>query len=241
MRSNREDAIIELDLLLPAYTNHLNFVRSFFTQIDSITHLFVQEGNLIQKEHFVNYRKQLEVSGLLTICTLDMVVSCKNLLRVKEIWEEIYYLRHGYLTIYETIQKIDIHGKWLNISADQNLELLDELQFAQRLLKQYKNKYGYHKYMPNLRNKVTAHIDGDFIAYFQEISAFDIEKGIKALIDFIQVVHAIQKYLINLSRESFSILEKEATEIDFYIMQQLNEVLQQFNLNHDKLKAGLSS
>jgi hypothetical protein len=195
---------------------------------------------LLRKEHFINYRKQLEVSGLLTICALDMLVSCKNLLRVKEIWEEIYYLRHGYLTIYETIKKIDSQGKWLKNAAAQNQVLLDEFQYVQELLKQFKNEYGYQKYLPNLRSKLTAHIDSDFSAYFQEISAFDIEKGIKALVDFIQFVNVIQKYIKNVSQERLSQLEKEATDIDIHIKQQIIEIQEQFNLYHDRLKDELS-
>jgi hypothetical protein len=240
MNSNRDGAIKELDSLLPVYTDHLNIIRSFFTQVDCIINFFDQENNLLRKEHFINYRKQLEVSGLLTICALDMLVSCKNLLRVKEIWEEIYYLRHGYLTIYETIKKIDSQGKWLKNAAAQNQVLLDEFQYVQELLKQFKNEYGYQKYLPNLRSKLTAHIDSDFSAYFQEISAFDIEKGIKALVDFIQFVNVIQKYIKNVSQERLSQLEKEATDIDIHIKQQIIEIQEQFNLYHDRLKDELS-
>lgn len=234
------EKIRSIEELISLYTEHLNNVRSLFSQLTSymsIIEKFHPEDNTLEIHEFKN---QLDFSGFLTVCTLDILVTTKNLLQVEEIWEELYYLRHGYLTIYEAINTYNAHNKWIHSFISENFPgLKPEFDLLAKEIRQFKRDYNYDTTIAEIRNETTAHIDRNFLNYFDKMSGFNREKAVDALLIFIGILDDMQTLSKKISHEVGMAVGKRSDELNISIQKKINWINNRFKELNESLRANV--
>lgn len=155
------------------YTRFLKETRSFLELVKDLTKGFEDLNVSLTKENQdrldkeVNQAKEsLYVLTLCNIFTLDIIVSIKHLLLSETDWEKIYFSKKICTTIHETINTYDSYNTSLHRDAINTNNLAQLKSFSDKL-KVFKKKY--EKILEKTRNKSDAHIDPDFIIYYDSI------------------------------------------------------------------------
>ncbi|MDB5199174.1 MAG: hypothetical protein JWO92_1137 [Chitinophagaceae bacterium] len=223
------NTVNQLEKLIPEFTEHLNNIRSLYTQLDMFVAILQRTDREEEIMEFLDFKKQLNFNGFLTVCMLDLLVTTKNLLLAKEIWEEIYYLRHGYLTIYETIITYTDQSKWIKglvtTKYPGSKTKFDRLTDS---IKHFKKEYSYEKTIAQTRNEITAHIEQDFLNYFQKISGFDISKATAALLSFISILNEMQNLSKDISIQIDKVVKERGKDLEVWIQNQMNLINKKF-------------
>lgn len=218
----------ELEALLPHYTEHLNRIRFLYGQNESFIRA-CQNNTSIDLADLQEMERQLSFSGFLTICSLDLLVTSKNLLRSQEIWEEIFYLRHGYLTIYESLNTYNAYNRWLKNLIDSKYPTLTQnFKSVSKFIKEFKKDFSFEKHMAEIRNQAIAHIDASFPDYFMRISNFDIDKATEALLAFVNILSSMHNLLKQIGIESFAFVQKKNTDLDAFVQKEINTLNELF-------------
>ncbi len=231
------DKIRFLETLVTEYTDHLNNIRHLHTHLECISEISDHNGVENYLRDFNELKRQLDLNGFLTICTLDLLVTSKNLLQSKVFWEEVYYLRHGYLTMYEALNTYADHSRWIRELVTTKYNLLNPKFVAlSDKIKQFKKDYDYENTISKIRNETTAHIDFNFLKYFQIISSFDITKATESLIYFISILNEIQSFSKDLVANSEEFLREKGSELDLSIQNKMNTITEKFAVLNKSLK-----
>ncbi|MFL5789784.1 MAG: hypothetical protein ACJ748_17110 [Flavisolibacter sp.] len=232
--SNNEYRIKELESLLPQYTNHLNNLREFYGQLESFIRIFNERE--INSTELYELKQHLEISGFLSICLMDLLVTSKNLMQAKEVWEEIYYLRHSYLTIYEALNAYVAFTKWINEMMNTKYQPLKPkfIQVSESIRK-FKKDFSYQETIADIRNETLAHISIDFRNYFHKISSFDRSKAVVALLEFIIILISIHTLLNEMGVFSYELAVQKSNKLNLYVQDQFRKINQQFNALNQSL------
>lgn len=100
-------------------------------------------------------------------------------------WEKIFYIKNGYLIIYETILTFHKHEKQNLYLINKNCpHLINRHIDISKSLKEYKKKYEYELFMKESRKYIGAHRDADFKKSFNVILSYKTKNNTKAISDF---------------------------------------------------------
>lgn len=158
-------------------------------------------------ESFERAEEQIKYNCFLTSSFLDLLTTIKGFINTTTDWEDIYFAKSGYLTIYETINTYNSHRKRIYKHVNEELpELRDRFIFLNKKLKSYKNKYDFDKLIKNIRHKTAGHFDKDFIEFYRNINKIDKNNSINAIEDFLDVL----KQLMIFDSEIVGIVNKNA-------------------------------
>lgn len=138
----------------------------------------------------------LKISSLFAISELDLIVAMKQIESAKYRWEEIFFVKSIYLTIYEALITYSKYGKFLNDYIKQKDEKLKEkYKPLTEDLKSFKQKYKYSSEIQRIRNNVSGHISVDFNSYYETVLQFDRKEVIKMSRDFFKLMEDIHNFL----------------------------------------------
>jgi hypothetical protein len=229
--------VAELEDLLPYYTEHLNTLTLFFGQIQNIRRFLKSNNFTEQDKEFEEMEAQLHFNLLLTIGLLDLIVISKNILSAKHVWEEIYYLRQSYLTIYETLKTYQDHSKSIRSLANKNSKNSKDLfDTITSQIKEFKKAYSYNSTIADIRNYTIGHIDSDCIKFFDKISSLNTEKAIDATITFASLLIKMQELSKNIASEANQEVKKKTSEINMSINSYVIKISELFDKLDEKLK-----
>jgi hypothetical protein len=185
--------IEELEQMLLEHSGYLEEAHTLNAEIESNIDI-VKKNTQKEPTDLLEMKDQLAFGGFLNICMMDLMVSSKNLIQAKQIWEEIYHVRHIYLTIYEAINTYNGYNKWIKETIEnKSLNLQPAFEVLSNRLKKFKKDFEYDKTIAVIRNQTTAHITTNFIDFFQNISSIDIDRGKLALKEFVKILNMMQK------------------------------------------------
>lgn len=109
----------------------------------------------------------------------------KNLYLAKSDWEKIFFIKNTFLVIYENINSYHRNGKFLIEKSNEIENAILLLANANKLLKDFKNKYRYDTHINKIRNSISGHINDNFEEYYDEILNFNGEETALMTLDFL--------------------------------------------------------
>lgn len=188
-----EKLIEETNKSIPFYTSHLEKLRGFLAYQNRMTEFLLKINPQNNLEEYKELEQMNKFNALLTISLLDLSVVCKNLCLVKESWERIYFIKQGYLIIYETIESFKKHNSFLHEIINNKYPSFNEsYKSINKNLRQFKKEHNYNNWIELVRNKVAGHIDDDFVLYYDTIAKMNGENVSITIYHFLKILMQLQ-------------------------------------------------
>jgi len=156
-----DNLINACDKNIDFYTNHLASLRKLIEFQDVAKKLISEINPNPDFEDFVEMEQFNNHNGYITISLLELSVICKNLCLAKTNWEKAFFIKHGYLTIHETINKLK-PGKGVSY-VEQIIDakypiLKDRFHRTLNNIECFKTKNNYKK-IEDTRHFIAGHIE----------------------------------------------------------------------------------
>lgn len=196
----------EIDRLI---NSHFQNLKDTYSTLDYVAYGKTKVSRKDILESFEKTEQQIKYNCFLTSSFLDLLTTLKGFLNSTTEWEDIYFAKSGYLTIYETINTYYFHHKKIfNRVNDEFSVLKERFIWLNKELKTYKEKYDYDELIKKVRHKTAGHFDKDFIEFYNYINKIDKNTSINAIEDFLDFL----KRLMIFDYEIADIAEKESQE-----------------------------
>ena len=202
---NIEEASSEIDEYIRLYTSHLAYLRKTIELSEKAMEIFDSGIPNNDNSHFLEIKAMHSFNALLTIALLDLYVISKRLLVSHTNWEKLFFIKQGYLIIYETIKTYGKYSQQINNLVKLKYRTL-QVTYADisTNLKKFIKEYGSD--IKRVRHIIAGHIEGNFASYYDTAMSIKGETELKAITSFISIVNAMW----NLSFEIEQISSQEA-------------------------------
>lgn len=182
----------------------IEFIKSRKEQLEvseKLQHIFVYSDSNIKYFNF------------LTSSFLDLLCTLKGLFNSKSEWEEIYYSKSGFLTIYETINTYHSHQKDFKLFIDKDHpELLKDYKNLNKYLKNYKAKFKHKTEIASIRNKTVGHFDKNFVDYYELIKKLNKSESIIAIESFMIFLKLLMHFVEIMADKMILTTERDLAE-----------------------------
>jgi hypothetical protein len=129
--------------------------------------------------------KHIKYISFFTSCFLDIATTIKGLIDCEIDWERKFYLKNGFVSIYETINTFNKHQKEILSLISEDYESFEPLyKDLQKKLKAFKKEHKYEEVIGKFRNTAGAHYDENFVEYFTSLNGIDKPNSVKTISDF---------------------------------------------------------
>lgn len=130
-----------------------------------------------------------------TACFLDIATSLKGIIDCETNWERKFYLKNGFLAIYESSITFQKHQKEIRNLISEKFKTHElKYQSLNTKLKSFKKQYKYDIVISKFRNKAGAHYDEDFKIYFENLNVIDKPISIQAISDFSNFLMSLLRF-----------------------------------------------
>ena len=247
-KSTIEEIVQVADDSIRLYTAHLEFLRKMVGITEEAITVFNDIIPNTDNSSFEEMKRMHSFNSLLTISLLDLFVICKKLVTAENDWEKLFFIKHGYLLIYETIDTFNSHNQEISkLIETQYTTLKNDYSAVIASLKRFKKVYSSENNIKDIRHNIAGHIDNNFITYYDTAIAIKGKNETDAILAFIEILKQLES--ISFAMETLSkneALEKleqdgmgktiEEIEVNFdKKVKALRLLIEEKILNHDKL------
>lgn len=220
-----QEQLNELDNSIVYYTNHLERLRQLAATQSQMTAVLLKISSNVDLSDLQKLNKMNDLNALLTISLLDLITLVKSLSQRTKTWEQLYFIRQSYLTVYETLKSYDSYNSTLNNLVSTKY-LNDKVIFHSICaeIKKFKKDYGYQSEMVNIRNYTSGHIDVNFTLFYDTVKSIDGQKATEAISKFINILINLQKFSANLVASAHVLIEQKRAETDKQILLLKNKI-----------------
>lgn len=217
--------INEINECIPSYTADLESLKNLIDFQKEIVKYSLETNPDADLKDLNEQGRLIELNALVIISLLDLSIVCKNLCLVETDWEKIFYIKNGYLIIYETIIAYNKHCPDLrNITADKYKKFKDNFESINIDFRNFKKTNDYQGAIALIRNKVVGHIDSDFELYFNTIKRLDGEKLGWIISQFIQILSRLIDLLKNIGSLQRLNLKNEAKISNELVLEKMKQL-----------------
>lgn len=210
---NLESTIQSINKSIALYGTELDRYIRLKQEYGLIKQYIQKEDSLLKNTEEMEFL--LDVNTMVVIAQLDLAVIFKNLIQAESRYEEIYFVKQAYLSVYESLKTFSFFQKKLkevfDLDGTRNSQFLAVLQD----LRGFKKKHGYDTHLALIRNKVAGHIDNDFVIYHELISALEKDKALYIILDLLPILNQVQGLTTILVQE-----EKQRLELNLIALQE---------------------
>lgn len=224
---------------IPFYTTFLETLGKLLEVQNNTIGYLLKIDPTVDLEVFNEIEQMNKFNSLITISLLDIMVICKNLCLAETTWERIYFVKQGYLIIYETINTYHKHNRSLqNIVSAKYPMYKTTLESINKDLRQFKKTHDYENVIGQIRNKVAGHIDEDFVLYYNTIKSLNGEQIGQTISHFIPILNRLQDLLKDLVSQANMEMKNKGESINKRFTEQIKHLEELFSKfeNHDPAK-----
>ena len=222
-----DNLINACDKNIDFYTNHLASLRKLIEFQDVAKKLISEINPNPDFEDFVEMEQFNNHNGYITISLLELSVICKNLCLAKTNWEKAFFIKHGYLTIHETINKLK-PGKGVSY-VEQTIDakypiLKDRFHRTLNNIECFKTKNNYKK-IEDTRHFIAGHIEKSLKKYYDTIFNLDGEEAAKNISAFLIILNEMLEISKDYSIYANKVQMEKSKDVDT----KFNETLAMIN------------
>ena len=157
--------------------------------------------------------ENIKIVCFISACFLDVATSLKGLINIESNWERKFYLKNGFVAIYESMVTFNKHQKNIyELIKNDFPALLKDYKKITNNLKKVKKEHNYESLISTFRNKAGAHYDEDFETYFEHLKSIDKPESVKTVLDFSNILMSLIVFWSDLI-DVFRIETQEKMEI----------------------------
>jgi hypothetical protein len=189
------ELIEECNEAITFYTNHLNKLKSFVDIIGESRTLLREINPKIKLDEFEEIEQFSNLNALLSITTIDLSVVTKNLFEANTDWERIFFIKHAFLIIFESLKKLRPTSGTPYIEQrlfSKYKSIVPEYKLCLNQIDEFKRRPEFKK-VENTRNYVAGHIDKNFKKYYDTVSSLDSQEASALIRDFILIINKMIK------------------------------------------------
>jgi len=148
------------------------------------------EGSL-NPDDVQSFKTLIDLQSLLLISMMDLAMTSRSLFITRTTPEKAFYVKHSYLLIHEFIVIFDRDRglKLRKLVTEKFTIMSDDCKNVVKSLSKFKKVWKYEGEMKRIRDKVSAHIEGDFELWYSIINTFDPEQCAQMIISFLSVLN----------------------------------------------------
>lgn len=164
------------------YQNELNESYNLLKILESGN---LKGNNEPAQESIEEIKKHIKYLCFFTSCFLDIASSLRGLVDCETDWERKFYLKNGFVVIYESLKTFGKHQNEIrNLISTNFIELEPRFITITLKLKELKKEHQYNTLISKFRNKAGAHYDENFAEYFEHLNSIDKPISVKTVSDF---------------------------------------------------------
>lgn len=208
---------------LTYHYKQLDQIKIWKNQLDALKAMVPQSTNIVD---FKGLTALLDHGALVNIAMLDLAAIARYLLITEDKWERLFYAKHGYTLIYETIEQYNKQSiglrRMINAKAQHLVLEWDNIGSELRI---FKKDYGYDTIIRTIRNKVGAHIHS-FDTYYDTLHSIEPTEATKAIEQFILILVKV----LNISTALIGVYQKDMDDNLEKMMTSINNLQSKLNL-----------
>lgn len=234
--SGFDNLIKTADECIPFYTSHLDKLRGFM-EAQREAKSFIADAS---PEANLNIFSELEIlngaNALITISLLDLLVVCKHMCIVKQLWERAYFIKNGYLIINETLETYSQSQQPVlrGIISSKYPSFLPDFNDIFSTIKKFRKEHDL-KTIKGIRNTIAGHIDKDFCLYYDTTLKLDGEAAGNTISVFLNILRQLQDFLTRLTISANIKIKEEGMQTEQSI-DNLKAKIEELFYKFDKLK-----
>lgn len=176
-------------------TEHLNFMQNVLNSYDDLKDIFKEKPEIAK--HFETEIENLH--SVITLAQLEISLVLKSLHFAKNETEEKHITKRGLLVIYETKIALDKLNPTLKKIRNDFPELEIEFKDILDIIKQAKKRISSERRIEEIRNNISAHINSNFLEYYQFLEKIDLEEDISLIVRMKLILNEINNFLLKVS------------------------------------------
>gem|GEM_PF-5403345 len=176
-------------------TEHLNFMQNVLNSYDDLKDIFKEKPEIAK--HFETEIENLH--SVITLAQLEISLVLKSLHFAKNESEEKHITKRGLLVIYETKIALDKLNPTLKKIRNDFPELEIEFKDILDIIKQAKKRISSERRIEEIRNNISAHINSNFLEYYQFLEKIDLEEDISLIVRMKLILNEINNFLFKVS------------------------------------------
>lgn len=176
-------------------TEHLNFMQNVLNSYDDLKDIFKEKPKIAK--HFETEIENLH--SVITLAQLEISLVLKSLHFAKNESEEKHITKRGLLVIYETKIALDKLNPTLKKIRNDFPELEIEFKDILDIIKQAKKRISSERRIEEIRNNISAHINSNFLEYYQFLEKIDLEEDISLIARMKLILNEINNFLFKVS------------------------------------------
>jgi hypothetical protein len=177
---------------------HVKFLDEIFEQkkiLESIPSLSPVDDTAIAVS---DLKSLLNLESAIIISQLDLGVIVNHLYLYKDELTSHFFIRHGYLTLHESIDTINKHKKTLrNITLKMSTTYREEHGRCMMIMKRFTRDHDLDK-IRVIRNIIGGHIHHDFSSWHKTLTSLGSDELVKMLIDFSELTQSLVLFVRSL-------------------------------------------
>lgn len=194
--------MIEIDKLEDEIENlveHLELMKKVLTSYSVVNNIF-KKNNIDLAKKF-----EIEIENLqyiLVLAQLEISLTLKSIYYSKNDFEKIHIIKRGLHIIYETKISLDKLNPTLKSIKNEFPRLDIEFRGTIELIKQMKKQINSERRIGEIRNNVSAHINANFLEYYNYLGKINLEEDLQLLVRFKLVLNEIERFLFKVRNEN---------------------------------------
>lgn len=168
----------------------MNGIEKLIRECDQNISFYSQEIKFLKTAQ-INGEDNISIRALITISLLDLSVILKNICLANTDWERIFFSKHGYLIIHETIVRLRPYNSVPDIKQKIDCKyphLKSEYESVQNRIEEFKAQPIYKEKIVKSRNYIAAHIDKRFKKYYETAFNSDCDETAVSILHFLEIL-----------------------------------------------------
>lgn len=202
---NYNNSEIDRILIGKLFSNKVSLKKDLDKNINnqiSTLEIIVEGLYKLKKDNSPIFYEIFNLAALINISSIDYIITLKNLYFAENDWDRRYYIRQGYLIVFEFFKTYYSNNKSFSIIRDSINEssLLDvekEISIDLRIFKRANENI-----LEKIRNSTIAHREKNALFQIDLIEKLNYSESISILLSFYDIILKLGKYnqlLINYS------------------------------------------
>lgn len=220
-----QQVVQALDYYIPEYTKYIE--QSAYASHQHQQYLTFLKTHDPDKDlsEFAELIALNDFNGYTLYSLLDLCTCMKGFLQASNSWEQIFFIKHGYLVVFECLDTYALHNTAMNVLLKGKYAAMKPAyDKVAGEIKEYQKQHGDRQVRAKRRNTIIAHIDKNFLNYYEGIRALDGVKGFESLISFIDILQHLQQFLSDFVSETNTAWKQETNARDARLENMMNDI-----------------